>query len=432
MNYPESLDYLQNIYWHGIKLGLQNIEELLQRLGNPQERLTVIHLAGTNGKGSATAMLSAILQAAGFRVGAYTSPHLIRYNERFQINGTPISDEDFAAVATQVAGVCAQMTAEGLPQPTVFEVLTAMAFVYFEQQAVEYVLLEVGMGGRFDATNVVKNPLLCLILSIGMDHMEYLGNTLEQIAAEKAGIVKPHRPVVLYHQSETVYRVIEAVCRQNKAPLYYNPTQTIHVLSADLSGSRFTLTTPNGVWENVELALPGAYQLENCATVLLACRALQEAGVPLPEAAIRTGLKTVRWPGRMEVVAQNPTLILDGAHNIDGIAMLARSLPLCCPGRDITLVLGILGDKEYEKMTALLLPLAQNVVLTEPDNARRLPAEALEQVAAHLGRPAPWEKDPAAAVRLARKLAGPEGIVLCAGSLYLIGAIRKKLETGEL
>lgn len=432
MTYEEALHFLESIYGLGAKLGLENIRRLLDRLDNPQEKVKVIHIAGTNGKGSATAMLGSVLRQAGFTVGAYTSPHLVRYNERFTIGGEPISDADFAAYAGRVADACGEMAAAGFGHPTVFEVLTAMGFLYFAEKRVDYLLLEVGLGGRFDATNVVKAPVLSVIMSIGMDHMEYLGSRLDGIAMEKGGIIKENCPVVLYQQGPVVYNVISEICRNRGAKLYFAPDTVISTEKQSLGETVFSVKNRYLSYEHVTLHLLGEYQKQNCAAVLLACRALQDCGLPLTEADIRRGLEEARWPGRMEIAGRDPLLLLDGAHNVDGISMLAASLKSYFPNREITLVLGVLGDKEYEKMTALLLPLVRRVVLTEPENTRKLDVDALRHVVEPSGIPVIQEKNIGQAVKRARALAGRDGVVCCAGSLYLIGAIRGLLEKGEI
>ncbi len=425
MQYNEAIQYLENISSLGSKLDLSRIEELLGKLGYPHEKLKCIHVAGTNGKGSSCAMLQSILTESGYRTGMYTSPHLEKYNERFQINGQTISDEDFAAEITLIEKLCKELVAEGKDHSTVFEVLTALAFHYFFIHEVEIVVLEVGLGGRFDATNVIKKPLLSLITSIGMDHMDFLGHSIEQIAYEKGGIIKENCPVVLYSQDEIVYNKIKCICDEKKAKLYYTPKNGIHIIAKDLQHTLFSVKNAYISFSQVNLPLLGIYQISNCATVLLACKVLQEQGLALTEISILEGIRKTRWQGRMEICRTEPLVLLDGAHNTDGITMLAESLKQYFPDKMITLVLGILGDKEYEKMAETILPLVNSVVLTEPHNDRKLAVDRLEKVISHCKKPIFKNPNIKEAYKTALCITEQDQILLCCGSLYMIGEIRK-------
>lgn len=425
MNYQEALHYLETISPSRIELGLSRMKILLEKLNHPETHTPIIHIAGTNGKGSTSAMLRSILTQSGYRTGMYTSPHLVHYNERYSIDGKDISNEDFGIYMDFIQTACHEMVLEGSGQPTVFEILTALGFLYFSKEAIDILILEVGLGGRFDATNVMENPLLCIITSIGMDHMDYLGNTLEEIAMEKGGIIKEKCPVVLYCQQDLVYNQIVSICHEKNAPLYYE-TQTNFVFhKKSLNQTVFDIKSNSFSYKNLTLSLAGAYQPYNCATVLLACEVLKKKGLALSEDTIRSGLAQVFWAGRMECIGKNPLIVLDGAHNADGIGMLATSLKDYFKQEKITLLLGVLGDKEYEKMAQTLLPLVNQVILTEPENQRKLSVDILEKTIAHLGVTAQKNTSIPDAFSLALHHTEENGVLLCCGSLYMIGEIRK-------
>ena len=424
MNYQECIHYLEEEVGFGSVPGLERIKCLCERLGNPQQKLSVIHIAGTNGKGSAVAMLSSILKEAGYRVGTYTSPHLEKYNERFLINGKEISDEDFAREITLMKNICEELAAEGKAVPTLFEIVTGVAFHYFAEQKVDILILEVGLGGRYDATNIVAEPLLSLIMSISIDHTDFLGDSIEKIAAEKAGIIKKNCPVVLYSQDEIVYNMVKDAADRMDAPFYCLNDAEIDVASQTLEGTVFSVKNKSMSLENVELSLLGSYQIGNCVTVLEACEVLKERGLSLSEEAIRRGLKNARWAGRMEICGKNPLVILDGAHNADGIHQLAKSLSVYFKDKKVTLILGVLGDKEYHKMAEHILPHADAVILTEPHSERKLDVFSLARSISNHAGTIYTEKEIEDAYEKALSITPAEGIILCCGSLYMIGAMR--------
>ncbi len=421
MNYAEALKYIEQIEYFGSKPGLERISALMDKLGDPQDSLKVIHVAGTNGKGSTTAMLTYILKENGYKVGTYTSPHLESYNERFMINGKNIKDEKLAEYVTLIKDVCEQLE----DKPTVFEVLTAVAFKYFYDEKVDYVVLEVGLGGRFDATNLINKPVLSVITSISFDHVEFLGDTLEKIAFEKAGIIKEGCPCVLYRQSEEVKTVIEAVCKEKSSILYYADEEEISVLKQDITGTVFSVKNKYVDFENVSIKLIGDYQIKNACLVLTASEALRSNGVELKDELVLSGIEKARWHGRMEIVGKDPTVLLDGAHNLDGITMLSGSLKKYFADKKITLLVGILGDKEYGKMVETIAPLASNIVFTEPRSERRWHLESLEEFK-NIGEVKVFkEGDIKKALGLAFSITEKEDVICCAGSFYLIGEIYK-------
>lgn len=424
MNMQECIHYLEKEVGFASRPGLERIRLLCDKLGNPEKKLSVIHIAGTNGKGSAAAMLSSILTAAGCRTGMYTSPHLERYNERFQIDGAEISDGDFCREISLAKQACAALAEEGREAPTLFEIITGAAFHYFAAQGVDVLILETGLGGRFDATNIVEKPLLSLIMSISIDHTDFLGNSLEGIAKEKAGIVKKNCPVVLYSQEEIVYNVVREAASSQGAPFFCPDDAEVTVSAQDLGGTVFSVKSALAAYQNIRLPLLGNYQIANCVTVLAACTVLRQQGLFLPEEAVRKGIANVRWAGRMEICGKNPLVLLDGAHNADGILQLAGSLSAYFQEKKVTLILGVLGDKEYRKMAEEILPFARTVILTEPESHRKLDVLTLSRSIAGFSGEVFLEKDLETAYQKALAVTPEDGVVLACGSLYMVGALR--------
>lgn len=429
MNYNESIHYLEEEVGFGSVPGLERIQALCDKLGNPERNLPIVHVAGTNGKGSAVAMLSSILKEAGYRVGTYTSPHLERYNERFLINGQEITDDDFAKEITLMKTLCAELAAEGKAVPTLFEIVTGAAFHYFAAQKVDVLILEVGLGGKYDATNIVPSPLLSLIMSISIDHTDFLGNSLEQIAAEKAGIIKKNSPVVLYYQDEMVYNIMWTKSQELHAPFYCPENTEIHISSQTLEGTVFSVKNDLLDLSDLYLPLLGAHQIKNCITVLEGCAILQKNGLSLSENAIREGLKNTRWAGRMECCGKEPLVLLDGAHNADGILQLATAMQTYFNEKKVTLILGVLGDKEYDKMAEVILPHADAVILTEPHSERKLDVFSLARSISNHSGAIYTEKEIEAAFEKARSITPADDIILCCGSLYMIGAMRTYIKS---
>ncbi len=424
MTYSECIHYLEEDVGFASVPGLERIQNLCDRLGNPEKTLSVIHVAGTNGKGSAVSMLSCILQEAGFTVGTYTSPHLERYNERFTINGTEISDADFAREISLMRHISEKMQKENLSPPTLFEIITGAAFHYFAEKKVDILILEVGLGGKFDATNIIAAPLLSLIMSISIDHVDFLGNSITEIAAEKSGIIKKNCPVVLYSQDELVYNIMWTKAQTLSAPLYCPKQAEVMLLHQSLSGSVFSVKTDLIDVKNLELPLLGNHQINNCIAVLEACAVLRMKGFSLSDESIRCGLKKTRWAGRMEICGKSPLILLDGAHNIDGILQLSYAMDTYFENKKVTLILGVLGDKEYKKMMDNILPHAEIVILTEPLSERRMDAISLaHSISGHDGS-VYVEKEIGPAFEKALSVTTADGIILCCGSLYMIGAMR--------
>ncbi len=412
---PMTLDpiaYLDSLKGAGIRPGLGPVRRLLTRLGNPQGRYRSILVGGTNGKGSIAASLASVLQAAGYRVGLYTSPHLVDFRERIRVDGTPIPRGELERLIGRVRG----SIREGV---TYFEFATALAFVHFARCAVDVAVLEVGMGGRLDATHVVR-PELVIVSNVAMDHVEFLGPRLADIAREKAGIIEPHRACVTAARQAPVLAVLEAVCRDRKARLL-RVGREIRVRSR--RDGALDCRAPSLALRNVALALRGAHQRDNAACVLGALGVLRERGFAIGDEAIRRGLAGVRWEGRMEVVRTRPTVVLDGAHNAAGAAALAGALGGFAYRR-LTLVLGILADKDWRGMIRRLAPLADRVIVTRPPEQRAQAPEVLAAEARRWNRNVEIAVHPRQAVRASLRRAGPDDLVCIAGSLYLVGAVR--------
>ncbi len=421
MTYSATVQFLYGLQQHGIKLGLETITTLLRRVGNPHRRYPSVHIGGTNGKGSTSAMAAAIFQAAGYRVGLYTSPHLVDFRERIRVDGTMISEAQVAALVDRLRAAAAPDLA-----PTFFEFTTALAFLYFAEAAIDVAVLEVGLGGRFDATNVVE-PLATAITTIGLDHQPYLGDTVEAIAFEKAGIVKPGVPLVLGRIDGSAREVIEHRAREQGAPVLRLGRD---VRTEGTSTMDFTLTGPSGRFEHLSCALQGRFQLDNAACAIALCGIVGERGFSLPESAIRSGLQSVSWEGRLEVVADAPRVILDGAHNPAAAEALGEFLAgwrATHAGSRLVLVLGMMRDKRPREFLRPLLCFCDDLILTQADLPRAAMGSELRTILLDLAPGAQVAATPADALALARRSAGPDGLVCVTGSLMLVGDVKALL-----
>lgn len=424
----------------GSILGLERMNVLLELLGNPQEDLKVLHVAGTNGKGSICRYLYCALQAAGYKTGLYISPYIEVFNERIEAGGSYISDEDLAAYTDRVLEKVKVMEASGQQSPTEFEVITAVAFLYFKEQNCDYVVLEVGLGGRGDSTNVCKEPLISVIASISFDHMDRLGNTLAEIAAEKAGIIKDGCPVVTSCESEEALEVIRSAAEEHQS-MY---TETRHVpytiKKESLTGYTFDVDFQGVEFHDLEISMTGEHQIKNAVAALAALCILEERGdINLPRTALYEGFKAAKQPGRLEVMAVEtlagevqhgdevkPLVILDGAHNQDGARVLKKAMEAFFKEKKILMVTGMLADKDVEAVTGYFAQITKHFVVTEPDNPRKMTAQALAEQMEKQGACCSAEADLEKACKTALQRADREGfdVVLFAGSLYLIGAAR--------
>jgi dihydrofolate synthase/folylpolyglutamate synthase len=423
--YQESIGYLFGLQKYGIKFGLNCTSNLLGRLGNPHHRLRCIHIAGTNGKGSTAAMLSAILKAHGLRVGLYTSPHLVRFTERFRIDDEEVAPKRILEVFDRVR----QLVDEAEP-PTFFEVVTAMAFQYFAEEEVDWAVVEAGMGGRLDATNVIQ-PQVSVITNVALDHQEYLGNTLAAITREKAGIVKKGVPLVTGARQPLVQAILKATCLRLGSPLlrlgknFRVRRNAEGFLRYDGLGRRLP---------SLELNLTGWHQFCNAALALATLEVLErEQALSLDPADIQKGLQEVYWPARLEVLRERPLIVLDGAHNPQGAECLRDALKQAFPKRRLHLVLGIMADKDLLGILSRLLPRAETAVFTQPKYARRADPEVLRQMAGPYIRRHYVIPDPGQAIEKALSLAGPEDVICITGSLYFAGEVKEFFgEAGEI
>lgn len=419
MNAQEAIEYIHSFFWKGSIPGLSRTQELLRRLNNPEKKLKFVHIAGTNGKGSTAAMTASILQKAGYRVGLYTSPYIYRFNERIQINGEQIADEDVAAVTEYV-----KQFAEAMEEkPTEFELVTAIGFEYFARRNCDIVVLEVGMGGALDSTNVIETPEVAVITNIGLDHTDYLGDTVEKIAETKAGIFKQGGHAVVYRGTAGVEEVFERVCAERNISLKKADFDSLVLHSHSLEGQVFDC----GNRKELFLPLLGDHQLHNASVVLSIADTLIEKGWKITEENIRDGIRDVSWPGRFDIVRRDPLFIIDGGHNPQCIDALVTNIRDYLAQRKIIALTGVLADKDYGEMYKPMMPYIQEFVCITPPNPRKLEAAEL---AAHLRRvgatATPCETIPQG-VELAMEKAGKDGVVLCFGSLYTIGDIRNAL-----
>lgn len=422
MNHSEALAYIQSFYWKNHTPGLARIRQLLEKLGNPQRQLKFVHVAGTNGKGSVCAMLATILQAAGYRVGLNTSPHLVEFEERIRVDGTPISPEELTELVSRISPAAESME----EHPTEFELITAMALVYFLEKRCDIVVLETGLGGALDASNVIDTPEAAVLTAMGMDHMAQLGTTMAEIAAAKAGIIKPGGMVVSSGGCPEADAVFRETCQKQGARLVEVEMSRLHVQEQSLAGTRFDFA-PLKV---LKLSLAGSYQLRNAATAITTVEVLRQQGWKIPEQALRQGLAGVRWPGRLDCLREkDPTFLLDGAHNVHGIRAVTQSLQALLPGRKMVFLLGILADKEVEAMLDLLTPLAAAMVtVTPPDSLRAMSAEDLGKRAQARGIPVHVCSSVAEGVQAAAQAAGSGGQVCALGSLYMSADVRRAVE----
>lgn len=420
----------------GYKPGLQRIQALLDRLGNPEKRLQIIHVAGTNGKGSTSAMIASIMRQAGYSVGLYTSPHLQDFRERFRLNGTPISDEDLAQAVEELKPAVEEVTQTGLDRPSFFEVVTALAFLYYANKQADILVLEVGLGGRLDATNVAR-PLVSVITTIGFDHMEYLGDTLAEIAAEKAGIIKETTPVVIGVRDQEAIEAIQRKAGEMDAPLYRPVDEAVWTKTAGRLGHQIVdLTLAGQLYGGVELALPGEHQIRNALVAIKTVELIRPAFPQVDEAAIRRGLSAVKWPGRLELVQENPPVLLDGAHNIEGIEALAAFLEeVKTEYEHVYLVMSILKDKEVAPMLHRVAHLASGITFTQNHSLRASSAEELAQILEGEEVEIRIIPDFPQAIRDAIAKATSRDLVCITGSLYTIAEARAILipeEKGEI
>ncbi len=421
MTYEEALSYIHGISWTFCKPGLERIRELCNGLGNPQSGLKFVHVAGTNGKGSFCSMLSSVLLAAGYRVGLYTSPYVLRFNERMQTSGVPISDERLAELTERVRPVAEAME----DKPTEFELITAIAFEYFKDEGVDLVILECGMGGRLDSTNIIEDPLLSVITGIALDHTAFLGNTVEEIAAEKAGIIKHGCPVLCGEGNPSVLSVIEKRAKEMQSKVYTADSDELEIVDMTLGGTVLNYKDLRGLL----LPLLGAYQPINCIRVLRAAEILRSRGLEISEQAIRTGILNSKWPARFEIIAQNPITVFDGAHNPEGISAAVRSIEHYFGKGNAVAVSGVLSDKDYGFIAGELNSVCRAVFTVTPSSPRALSAEDFAKCINEKGGKATAATSIGEALDRAREYALANGLsVVCLGSLYTYADVIKHIK----
>ena len=418
MKYKEARVYLDEVSKYGSVLGLESMRELLRRLGDPQNELKFIHISGTNGKGSVLAYLSTILSGAGYRTGRYISPTLFSYRERIQVDGEYIEKESLACHVTAIAAAAEDMQKAGLPSPTVFEIETALAFLYFKEKRCDIVTLEVGCGGLLDATNVITTTLMEVIASISMDHTDLLGDTLAKIAAQKAGIIKPDTMVVSAQQKSEAAQVIEDTCKEQHCTLQMVDESKISNVHYGAEGQTFSYKT----WENVAISLAGSYQIKNAALALEGVEALRKLGYALSDQQVREGLLHTAWRGRFTTLRRDPTVIIDGAHNPAAALELKESLERYFPGKMLYFVMGMFKDKDYAQVIDLTAPLARHIITVEtPGNPRAMPARELAEAVGKVNPSVEWADSVAHGVEKALAMAGKEDAVIVFGSLSFLG-----------
>ncbi|MBC2696285.1 MAG: bifunctional folylpolyglutamate synthase/dihydrofolate synthase [Desulfobacteraceae bacterium] len=407
----------------GIKLGLSTIKTMMHGLGNPQDKFSCIHVAGTNGKGSIASSIASILKESNYRVGLYTSPHLVRFNERIQINNQPVSDKNIVEAYEALKNI-----STGKREPTFFEYSTAMALYEFGKQKVDWAVIETGMGGRLDATNIIK-PALCIISNISFEHRMYLGNTIKQIAGEKGGIIKSNIPVVTGAKQKSAVSILKNIAKQKSAP-FFRLGDAFKVRRN--KNKTFNYFGIENTWRDLRTGLQGNYQIDNAGLVLAVCELLNKSSAELSFNSIKKGLEKNRWPGRLDIVSKNPLIILDGAHNIIATRGLVKYLSKNLAGRYITLVAGILDDKPYSSMLKTLCSVCNRAILTQPKISRALPPEKLYLAAKKVISDIKIISDVSQAIKHAIKTTPKNDAICIAGSLYLVGEAIEYFEKSNL
>lgn len=428
MTYEEASAFIADAAKYKISLGLDSERRLLHELGDPQEKLSCIHIAGTNGKGSVLSYLAGILTEAGYTVGCYISPSVVTYREKMQVNGQMIREQEFADIMTEVMEAAGRMVLAGEKHPTQFELETAAAFLYFHEKKCDYVVLETGMGGRLDATNVAGDVPVGILTSISMDHMKFLGDTLEAIAGEKAGIIKPGMDVIYLRQKPKVNKVIEKNAAVKNAAVYPADQSDIRILEESFRGQVFSYKD----YGKVRIRMAGTVQPMNAALAICAADALRRRGARISGEAVLAGLYKVHWPGRFDVLSERPVLIADGAHNPDAAVHLSEALGRYFPDKHLTGIMGVFKDKDYVQITEIMAPLFERVItISPPDVNRALPAAELRKCMEEHGVKAECAGSLSEAVTRARKYAGTDGVIVAFGTLSYMGELLQLMEHEE-
>ncbi len=427
MNREEAMNFIDNSKKFGSRLELCRIEKLCALLGNPQDKLKFVHIAGTNGKGSTSLYIHNMLMSAGYKTGLYTSPFIYKFNERIQINGSEIPDDDLTDVMSSIEQASKKMMEEGFEHPTEFELITAAAFLYFAKEKCDIVVLEVGLGGIFDATNVIKTPVLSVITSISLDHTDYLGDTVGEVAKNKCGIIKEGVPVLSYmYQPEEALSVIKSTASQRNAPLTLVQGDTLEIKEVNICGNSFSYKG-----EEYTLRLIGEYQIYNAITSITAAEILNRAGYKISGQDIKSALESAKWPARFEILEKEPLIIADGSHNADGMRAFVDTAKKVFSEKTVC-VFGMLKDKDYDYCLMKLSEICDTIVVTEVDSPRREAVENLEKTAKKYIQNVYAEKDNKLALEKAKTLARKEGTVIALGSLYMMKNIKDAIKKENL
>lgn len=425
MNYNEALQFIHESHKFGMRLGLDNIKKLLELLGNPQNNLNIIHVAGTNGKGSTCSFISSILKESGYKVGLYTSPFLETFTERIRINGENIREEEVGKIVSLIKEKIEIMVSEGYSYPTEFEIVTAMAFYYYNQEKVDFVALEVGLGGRYDATNVIDKPVVSAITSISLDHTGILGDTLGKIAFEKGGIIKEDCPTIVYPQQEAASEVIKNICDEKSSKYIECDFKNIEIKSSNINSQIYNCNINGKKLRDLEIKLIGDHQIKNSIVALNVIEYLNDIKITnISEENIRKGLLETKWPGRIEKISENPMFIIDGAHNEEGAKSLANSIDKYFEDKNKVLVIGMLEDKDIESVLDLLVPKFNTVITTTPDNPRAIDANKLKEKIERYNIEVNCKPNIKEAVDYALEISNKDDVIISAGSLYMIGNVR--------
>ena len=433
MNYKEALKYIEETHKFGIRLGLDNMTKLLDLLGNPQDNLNIIHMSGTNGKGSTCSFITSILKEAGYKVGLYTSPFLETFTERIRINGENIPEEDVARIISLIKEKIEQMVKEGYSYPTEFEIVTTMAFYYYYEQNVDYVALEVGLGGRYDATNIIKSSQVSVIGSISLDHTNILGDNISKIAYEKGGIIKENGVAIVYNQSDEVKNVIKQICYDKNATYIETNFDDIDIKKSDIYSQVYDVTIFDESYENIEIKLIGEHQINNSILALTVIKYLEcNKGLKIDDKSIRRGLINTKWPGRIEKISENPLFIIDGAHNEDGALSLAKAIDKNFKYRNLTLLIGMLEDKDIDSVLDILIPKFNKVITTTPDNPRAIDSSKLKGKILRYTDNVVDKKDIEEALNYTLESSNDNDVIISAGSLYMIGSIRRLMTNNNI
>ncbi|MDF2943240.1 MAG: hypothetical protein K0S01_2098 [Herbinix sp.] len=448
MTYEEAREFINQSNQYGNDLGLEKVKELLARLDNPQDKLKLIHVAGTNGKGSTTAFITAILSSEGYRVGRYISPAVFTYREGIQItkrieedlpqdamevNETIalttdyITEKAICEAITIIKPICEGMLKEELAHPTAFEIETVMAILYFYWEQVDFAVIEVGLGGRLDATNVMRHPICCVITSISMDHMQYLGDSLEQITIEKAGIIKKDTPVITSNKATEVLQVLEQTCREVGTYLTNTEIDKVSDIHYSPEGTTFCYLE-----QEYKIQLLGRHQIENALLAICTAKMLQQLGYLLTENSIKNGLTQAKWRGRFEIIARNPYMIIDGAHNEDAALQLKKAIQMYFADRRIIFIMGIFADKNYRKVLKITAPLAEVIITITPNNSRALPSSLLAIEAKKYGTGAVIDAGTIQnAIQYAQQEAGIDDVIIAFGSLSFLGELNDIIASNQ-